>query len=68
MAVIYLTHPQHGAKVAAMEAEAKHDEEYGWIRYNPAAPAPAPEPEPALAEPAVNGLARRARRRVEKEV
>jgi len=62
MAVIYLTHPQHGTKVATMDAEAIYDEEYGWVRYNPAAPAPAPGDEP------VNGLAvRRRRPRVNKE-
>ena len=42
MAVIYLTHPKHGAKVAAAEWEALADEENGWTRYDPtvqAAPA-----------------------------
>lgn len=67
MAVIYLQHPQHGTKVATMDAEAIHDEEYGWVRYNPANPAPAPDPEPSVSDAAVNGLARRTRRRVEKE-
>ena len=66
MGLIYLRHPDHGDKIATMEAEAKHDEEYGWMRYNPGDPAPAPEPDMAFAEPAVNGLARRVRRRVEK--
>jgi hypothetical protein len=62
MAVIYLQHPHHGTKVATMDAEAIYDEEYGWVRYNPAAPAPAPGDEP------VNGLAvRRRRPRVNKE-
>jgi hypothetical protein len=45
-----------------MDAEAIYDEECGWMRYNPAAPAPAPDDEP------VNGLAARRRRpRVTKE-
>lgn len=35
MAVIYLTHPVHGAKVAIAEAEAIYDESHGWMRYNP---------------------------------
>jgi hypothetical protein len=62
MTVIYLTHPQHGTKVATMDAEAKHDEAFGWMRYNPTAPVPAPDIEP------VNGLAvRRRRPRVDKE-
>jgi len=62
MAVIYLTHPRHGTKVATMDAEAKHDEDFGWMRHNPAALAPASEVEP------VNGLAvRRRRPRVNKE-
>lgn len=35
MAVIYLVHPDHGAKVAIAEEEAICDEMYGWTRYNP---------------------------------
>ena len=35
MPVIYLSHPDHGAKVATMEAEAIYDESNGWMRYNP---------------------------------
>jgi hypothetical protein len=64
MAVIYLQHPDHGTKVAISDAEAIHDEEYGWMRYNPAAPAPQP-----FMDGAVNGLAnrRRSRPRVAKE-
>lgn len=31
--VIYLRHPIHGSKVATMEAEAKYDEQNGWVRY-----------------------------------
>lgn len=42
MAVIYLTHPIHGAKVATMELEALADEKNGWSRYNPDTPS-APE-------------------------
>jgi hypothetical protein len=33
MAVIYMSHPIHGAKVATMELEAEHDEQNGWVRY-----------------------------------
>ena len=64
MAVIYLQHPDHGTKVAISDAEAIHDEEYGWMRYNPAAPAPTPN-----IGGAVNGLAsrRRSRPQVAKE-
>lgn len=61
MTVIYLRHPTHGAKVATMEAEANYDEECGWMRYNPAAPAPAPGQELA------NGMSRRRRPRAVKE-
>lgn len=39
MAVIYLAHPVHGAKVAISEEEANYDEMYGWERYNPDTPA-----------------------------
>ena len=41
MAVIYLKHPVHGAKVAIAEAEANYDEMNGWMRYDPTTPAPA---------------------------
>jgi hypothetical protein len=34
MAIIYMTHPVHGAKVATMELEAVADEQNGWTRYN----------------------------------
>ena len=34
MAVIYLIHPVHGAKVAISEHEADYDEMHGWMRYN----------------------------------
>jgi hypothetical protein len=33
MAVIYMKHEFHGAKVATMEAEAVADEKNGWVRY-----------------------------------
>ena len=33
MAVIYMSHPFHGAKVAIMEEEAIFDEQNGWTRY-----------------------------------
>jgi hypothetical protein len=36
--VIYLTHPNHGAKVATMDLEAEADERNGWTRYNPDTP------------------------------
>ena len=32
MAVIYLRHPEHGTKVACLEAEAVYDEKNGWVR------------------------------------
>ena len=38
MAVIYLIHPVHGAKVAISEHEADYDEMHGWMRYNPDTP------------------------------
>ena len=38
MAVIYLVHEVHGAKVAISEEEAICDEDFGWERYNPDAP------------------------------
>jgi hypothetical protein len=42
MAVIYLVHDVHGAKVAISEEEAISDEYFGWERYNPDAPVAAP--------------------------
>lgn len=33
--IIYLEHPEHGAKVATMDLEAEMDERNGWTRYNP---------------------------------
>jgi hypothetical protein len=41
MAVIYLVHPMHGAKVAISESEAISDEMYGWERYDISTPAAA---------------------------
>lgn len=38
MAVIYLVHEKHGAKVAISEEEAFLDEMSGWERYNPGTP------------------------------
>jgi hypothetical protein len=38
MAVIYLVHDIHGAKVAISEEEARADEDFGWERYYPDAP------------------------------
>ena len=35
MAVIYLVHPTHGAKVAISDEEANYDETHGWVRYDP---------------------------------
>jgi hypothetical protein len=49
---IYLKHPIHGNKIANMELEAEHDEQNGWVRYNP------DTPEVEVAEP-VNTLKRR---------
>ena len=53
MAVIYLTHPIHGAKVATLDIEADLDVQNGWSRYNPE-----PETEEVSPEP----VARRSRR------
>ena len=62
MAVIYMVHPKHGAKVAISEDEAICDEMYGWMRYDPDEPA-------SEEEEAVNTLAPQTsgRRRVAQE-
>ena len=52
MSVIYLVHPVHGAKVAIDEAEAAHDEMFGWERFEPkSAPVAKESPAPAPAAP-----------------
>lgn len=35
MAVIYLRHPTHGAKVATSDMEVEHDKDNGWEVYDP---------------------------------
>ena len=35
MAVIYLQHPDHGAKVAISEMEAENDIQNGWEEFDP---------------------------------
>ena len=57
MAVIYLRHPIHGAKVACSDLEAQHDMNLGWEVFDPTAPA---EPEPVVA---VNHMLGRRRRK-----
>lgn len=79
MAVIYLKHPRHGAKVAISEMEAENDIANGWEEFDPtvavseslsavleSAPADVPAQEDAPAE-IVNELQprRRGRRPVE---
>ncbi len=48
MAVIYLRHPKHGAKVACSDMEAEYDMNQGWEPFDPTQPA-----EPMTAEPVV---------------
>ena len=71
MAVIYLRHPKHGAKVAISDLEAENDIQNGWEEFDPndlIAPDEEPaaatdlEPDIAPAEP-VNRLPRRRGRR-----
>lgn len=40
--MIYLRHDVHGTKVATLEQEAVYDEENGWVRFDPTAPADPP--------------------------
>jgi hypothetical protein len=35
MAVIYLKHPIHGAKIACSDLEAAYDYQHGWEEYDP---------------------------------
>lgn len=69
MAVIYMKHPRHGAKVAISEHEAIFDEMNGWTRYDPNTPVKAVEADTAPAE-VVNEMAepkRRGRPRIKPE-
>lgn len=54
MALIYLRHPVHGAKVTTLHLEVEHDEQNGWEQFDPN------EPD---VEYDTNTLARRARRK-----
>ena len=67
MAVIYMVHPVHGAKVAISEHEADYDEMHGWMRYDPTTPDEADDDED---ETPVNEMAvpkRRGRPRAQQE-
>jgi len=44
MAVIYLKHEMHGAKVASSREEADADIRNGWEEFDPSAPKVAPAP------------------------
>ena len=59
MAVIYLTHPIHGAKVATLDIEADLDVQNGWSRYNS---------EPLVEEVSPEPVVRRARRKTTETV
>ena len=63
MPIIYLKHPDHGSKVATMEAEAEYDEANGWKRYElDTQPEPVAKVEEVIAAP-VNTLEKRTRRK-----
>jgi hypothetical protein len=53
MPIIYLSHPQHGTKVANMEQEAESDEQNGWTRYTIDTPTPVVEVVEEQLEPVV---------------
>ena len=64
MAVFYLRHPIHGAKVATLDIEAEYDMAHGWEPFEPESSDSEPEPVEAVAvapEP-VNSLAEPRRR------
>ena len=61
MAIIYLSHPKHGVKIATMEMEAQNDEMNGWSRFDPDAAEELLEPlveDNVLAEPRRRGRPR----------
>lgn len=45
MAVIYLRHPVHGAKVAISDMEVENDLQNGWEEFDPTEPVIDPAPE-----------------------
>lgn len=64
MAVIYLRHPIHGAKVASLDIEAEYDKQRGWEEFDPTASVDdSTEPEPevvnSLSEPRRRGRPRK---------
>lgn len=75
MAVIYLRHDRHGAKVATSDLEAAYDKQHGWVEFTPVGVASAVVPVPAsplvpaggqpseVGEPPANKLAARPRGR-----
>lgn len=67
MPIIYLKHPDHGSKVATMEAEAEYDEQNGWVRYTHDTPSISKEvetvEEPAEVAAPVNTLEVKRRRK-----
>lgn len=76
MAVIYLRHPVHGAKVAISDMEAENDLQNGWEYFDPTDPVTdsAPETEIVVEDaapvkaPVVNELQPRRRGRRPREV
>ena len=68
MAVIYLSHPVHGAKVAISDMEADNDIQNGWSYFDPIGipPVTAEAPVEPVVEP-VNALQPRRRGRRPKE-
>lgn len=66
MAVIYLKHPVHGAKVACSDMEAEYDMNQGWEPFDPTQPeepVATPAPPPQAAPEPVNSLTEPRRRR-----
>lgn len=51
MAVIYLTHPLHGAKVATSDMEVDGDLANGWSIFDPSEVVPLAEVAPAPSQP-----------------
>lgn len=45
MAIIYLQHPKHGAKVAISQQEAENDIQNGWKEFDPTESEPNSAPE-----------------------
>lgn len=68
MAVIYLRHPKHGAKVAISEVEARLDIDNGWEEFDPTVSNSEPDDDETQYVRPINELQPRRRGRPAREI